>query len=53
MENCGQRLKCPEALSQRDAEKVAFGNENVNNSIAGQNPKKTIFVPNRLINFVI
>ncbi|MEK7651120.1 MAG: leucine--tRNA ligase [Patescibacteria group bacterium] len=46
-------IKMPRGASQRDAEKAAFGNENVNNSIAGQKPKKTIFVPNRLINFVI
>ncbi|TSA44900.1 leucine--tRNA ligase [bacterium] len=46
-------IKMPRGAPQKDAEKAALENENVKNSLAGQGPKKIIFVPDRLINLVI
>ena len=46
-------VKMPRGIAQKDAEKAALSNENVRNSLAGQKPKKIIFVPDRLINFVV
>lgn len=46
-------IRMPRGASQKEAEKAALGNENVKNSLAGQKTRKIIFVPDRLINFVI
>ncbi len=46
-------IKLKRGASQKKAEVAAFLNENVANSLGGQKPKKIIFVPNRLINFVV
>ena len=46
-------IKLKRGASQKEAEIAAFLNENVTNSLGGQEPKKIIFVPNRLINFVV
>ncbi len=46
-------LKIPRGASQKEAEKTALENKNVRNSLAGRKPKKVVFVPDRLINFVI
>jgi len=40
-------------ISQGEAEKVALSDANVSGSIGGQKTKKIIFVPDRLINFVV
>lgn len=45
------KVRC--GLSQKEAEEVALESNNVRSFLAGQKPKKIIFVPNRLINFVV
>jgi leucyl-tRNA synthetase len=46
-------VKMPRGAAQKEAEEAAFENPNVENALAGKKPKKVIFVPDRLINFVI
>ncbi len=40
-------------ISQKEAEKIAFSREKVENWVKGKRVKKIIFVPNRLINIVL
>jgi len=46
-------LEVPANINQREAENLASQNERVKNLLKGQKIKKIIFVPNRLINFVV
>jgi len=46
-------IRVRRGLSQKEAEETALESENVKNALAGQKPKKIIFVPDRLINFVV
>lgn len=46
-------IKLNRGISQKEAEKAALLDANVANSLGGQKSKKTVFVPDRLINFVI
>jgi leucyl-tRNA synthetase len=46
-------IKMPRGVTQKDAEEAALKNENVKNSLAGKKTGKIVFVPDRLINFVI
>lgn len=49
-------LEAPIGISQKDAEKMIMADENLKKYLhpsAGGSPKKIIFVPNRLINFVV
>jgi len=40
-------------ISQKEAEKIALNSEKIKNWIANQEIKKIIFVPNKIINFII
>jgi leucyl-tRNA synthetase len=46
-------IKLRRGSSQSEAEKAALGDANVRKTLAGQKPRKIVFVPDRLINFVI
>jgi len=45
-------IKVKKDLSKAEIEKLAFDNENVQKFIAGKEIKKTIIVPNKLVNIV-
>ncbi|MFH0712739.1 MAG: leucine--tRNA ligase [Candidatus Jorgensenbacteria bacterium] len=40
-------------LSQKEAEKLALNNDKISGFLGGKKPKKVVFVPDRLINFVV
>ena len=46
-------MKATMSISEKNAEALAIKNENIQKYLEGKDPKKTIFVPNRLINFVV
>ncbi|MBU6415503.1 hypothetical protein KGQ34_04685, partial [Patescibacteria group bacterium] len=46
-------ISLPVGVSQDDAEKAARTNTSVAKHLEGKTQKKIIFVPNKLINFVI
>jgi leucyl-tRNA synthetase len=46
-------LELPRGVSKGDAEKLALGDARVKSSIGEAKPTKVIFIPNRLINFVL
>ncbi|MGX8685319.1 MAG: class I tRNA ligase family protein, partial [Spirochaetales bacterium] len=47
------KIDCPKGLSQQDAVKTAKENENVARYLEGQQILKEIYVPNKLISFVV
>ena len=47
------KIECPKGLSQQDAVKTAKENENVAKYLEGQQILKEIYVPNKLISFVV
>ena len=47
------KIECPKGLSQQDAVKTAKENENVSRYLEGQQILKEIYVPNKLISFVV
>jgi leucyl-tRNA synthetase len=47
------KIECPKGLSQQDAVKTAKENENVARYLEGQQILKEIYVPNKLISFVV
>ena len=47
------KLECPKGLSQEEAVKTAKENENVARYLEGQQILKEIYVPNKLISFVV
>lgn len=47
------KIDCPKGLSQQDAVKTAKENENVARYLEGQKILKEIYVPNKLISFVV
>jgi len=47
------KIEVPRGISQKEAEKLALTSAKVTKYLSGEKPKKVIFVPDRLINFVI
>jgi leucyl-tRNA synthetase len=47
------KIKTPIDITQENAEKLAMKQERIKQLLNGQQPKKVIFVKNRLINIVI
>ena len=47
------KIDCPKGMSQQDAVKTAKENENVSRYLEGQQILKEIYVPNKLISFVV
>ena len=47
------KIECPKGLSQQEAVKTAKENENVARYLEGQQILKEIYVPNKLISFVV
>jgi leucyl-tRNA synthetase len=48
-----QIIKIKADAGQDEVEKIALADIKVKNALAGNEPKKTIFIPGRIINFVI
>ena len=46
-------VRAPMGILQAEAEQLAFSNANVIKFLGGQKPRKIVFVPDKLINFVI
>ena len=47
------KFEAPIGTSQKEAEELTFQRKNVKNILGSSQPKKVIFVPNRLINLVL
>ncbi len=47
------KIEVSAGLSQKDAEKLALKSEKIKNILGDKKPAKIVFIPNKLINFVI